>query len=177
MEISVVLGEDCTKVKFQENTKKMELTRNQLEMGIRFLNAAEGVSSSVVPNSTPTPQEQKIITEPSPVASTRPAVEHPVAPQQVTSANNTKMVKKKPAPNVKKAKMFLTEIEKQNKILKEEGNQKAVNTEMAFRRAIISTKDKIDMASMQAALRKEFGVPEGRFEIIYSQAGQLNDQA
>lgn len=163
MELSLVIDDDGERVKFKEGTKTMVLSRQQIEMGLRFLNAAIE-SSPLTPAQTPVAPTitDSLPTENGPIRAT--------SPQTPTKAKEVR-----PRPDVNKAKFFLQEIENQNKRLSEEGNTKAVGTELAFRRAVLKTKDRIDFESMARAMQVSFGMPRERFEIIYSQAGTLND--
>ena len=166
MEISVVIEDDSTKVKFKDGNKTLELSRKQLEMGLRFLNAADPGQQMAMP---------PIITHNHPVVQT--TVQQDVAPHipsvpiaqssnsfNQESKNIAKPVPNKPVLDVKKANDFLKEVANQNKKLEEEGNAKAVGTEMPIRRAILKLKDRVNYETMAKATEIKLGIPLDRFD-------------
>lgn len=190
MEISVVVGDSCNKVKFKDGNKTMELTRNQLSMGIRFLDAAEGGDSPSrtsqlltepkphpAPSPIPTPPEGRSL-GPSEEITTELNNVQTSTLEPDTSLNSTKEppAAKKPAvslkPNLKKANMFMKEIEKYQKELDEakDGKGSAGISDVAIKKAIYKNKNNIDQPTMFSVFRKITGQPKEIFEVFYETA-------
>lgn len=182
MEFSVII-DDVNRIKFIEGQKKTELNREQLEMGLRLLDAVEKPCPVNYSQSNPPPgliprdktmeedgHQESIQTPKVPPTSTKKPEAKSVAVIKKPSAP-----KSKPKLDINQAKMFVKALEAEDKVLDEEGNGRAKGTELPIRRAIVKMKGKIPFEAMALAVRSKVGMPTERFEIVYGQAGSLNE--
>lgn len=167
MEISILVQSDGNKIKYSNGHRVFELTRSQLDMGIRLLDAIEG-------NSTPAPNPQ---------IPNYPSVSpQPLNPSYGPTCNSNPNVDtynrrsieavKRSRPSIEKAKIFAQSIQKwQTEYEETDGNKKGGLSEWAIKKAIVEHKGQISKEEMYQVLKKL--QTKEIFEVCYDTANNM----
>lgn len=168
MEVSVVIDDDSIKVKFKDGDEHMELSRSQLSMGLRFLDAAEGA-----------PTNTSGYVSPANITVHNPPAVMTTTHQPIAHVETGMSAVKRPVPpparqksNLKKVKKFAESINSWQKEYEETNENKKAGglSEWSIKKAIVDNKGEVSKEEMFQVLKQVQG--REMFDVFYETAAK-----